>query len=417
MATPIITEFVPSNQTWSTMTTYGQPPSLRANHCMTINEDGTRMVVYGGNPTDRSPMSGEVFMFNIITKTWTKGISGEPRAYATCTIAGNQLLIWGGMAANRTVASGGVLIYNMENDTWVTSYIPPAGYLTSSTTIASGSDSDKKDEGGGGANVGAIAGGVVGGLVVLAGVVFFLFRRQKRRRHDGSLAIEKDYPVINHIKPADFNSHKTSAVEKLRAAGYGTPTNDKSRKKEKDEIQIIREQLQAQKEQQAALQRQVEELKSQQSQDAVYGYQPPTYYLPGTTSMTPTHSEIFGPYSDQGPMVYNPTAPPPLIPSRIPVIAEFSSENVSTTASGILPLIGHVSGVIHSPEGLIQNQQQQSVPSQSLVRSPEEMSNQSNQQLPEGLYQEIAGLDTGDARPNNPHEPVINPGRPHAVVP
>ncbi|KAF9135060.1 Multiple epidermal growth factor-like domains protein 8, partial [Linnemannia schmuckeri] len=405
-------------------TTYGQPPSLRADHCMTINEDGTRMVVYGGSPNDRSPMSGEIFMFNTLTQTWTKGISGEPRAYATCTIAGNQLLIWGGMTANKTVASGDVLIYNMENHTWVTSYTPPAWYLNLPATTAPGSDpsstpnTDKNDGGGGGANVGAIAGGVVGGLVVLAGVVLFLFRRrQERRRRNDSSTTGKDHPVINHTNPTDFKSNNTSAIEKLHAAGYGTPTNDKSRKEEKDEIQTIREQLQAQKEQQAALQRQVEELKSQQSQDAVYGYQPPIYYPPGTTSITPTHPEIFGPYSDQGSVVYNPTTPPPPIPPRIPVTTEFSYDNMSTTASGILPLIGHVSGMVRSPEGSIQNQQQQSVLSQGLVRSPEERSNQLIQQLPEELYQEIAGFDTGDARSNNPHAPIIYPGRPHAVVP
>ncbi|KAG9064887.1 hypothetical protein KI688_003149 [Linnemannia hyalina] len=294
------------------------------------------MVVYGGSPNDKSAMSGEIFMFDTISQTWTKGKAGEPRAYATCTIAGDQLLIWGGMAANKTVASGDVLVYNMGNDTWVQGYIPPAEYLNPSATTSAGADpssTDKDGSGGRGANVGAIVGGIVGGLVVVAGVVLFLFRRRRQdhRQRDDSSASGKDLSTTNRTN----NNDGTSAIEKLHATGYGTPSN-KSLKEEKEELQTLREQLEAQKKQQAALQRQVEELKSQHAQDAVYGYQPPTYYPPGTSSTIPTQPVIFQPYPEQGPVVYNPTSPPPPVPPRIPVTTELSSGNVPATVSSIL---------------------------------------------------------------------------------
>ncbi|KAG0078973.1 hypothetical protein BGZ90_003872 [Linnemannia elongata] len=332
--------------------TNGEPPSLRADHCMTINEYGTRMVVYGGSPNDQSPMSGEVFMFDTTTLTWTKGKAGEPRAYATCTIAGNQLLIWGGMTANRTVASGDVMIYNMDNDTWVQGYVPPAWYLNPSATNSAGAD------------------------------------------------------------PSSTSDSDKDGGEKLHDAGYGAPINGKSRKQEKEELQTLREQLAAQKEQQEALQRQLEELKNQHSQDAAYGYQPPIYYPPGTSSVIPTQPEIFQPYSEQGPVVYTPTSPPPPIPPRIPVTTEISSGNVSATVSSSVPL-SQVGTLVRSPEGLIQDQQQPL----SSHRSPEELPNHSNQQQSAVLYQDLDASQTGARRLNNPHAPVISSGGPHAVVP
>ncbi|KAG0070996.1 hypothetical protein BGZ89_011881 [Linnemannia elongata] len=352
---PDITEFVPSNQTWSTLKTNGEPPSLRADHCMTINEYGTRMVVYGGSPNDQSPMSGEVFMFDTTTLTWTKGKAGEPRAYATCTIAGNQLLIWGGMTANKTVASRDVMIYNMDNDTWVQGYVPPAWYLNPSATNSAGAD------------------------------------------------------------PSSTSDSDKDGGEKLHDAGYGAPINGKSRKQEKEELQTLREQLAAQKEQQEALQRQLEELKNQHSQDAAYGYQPPIYYPPGTSSVIPTQPEIFQPYSEQGPVVYTPTSPPPPIPPRIPVTTEISSGNVSATVSSSVPL-SQVGTLVRSPEGLIQDQQQP-LSSHGSPRSPEELPNHSNQQQSAVLYQDLDASQTGARRLNNPHAPVISSGGPHALVP
>ncbi|KAF9145597.1 hypothetical protein BGX30_007932 [Mortierella sp. GBA39] len=392
----------------------GEPPSLRADHCMTISENGTKMVVYGGSPNDKSAMSGEIFMFDTITQTWTKGKAGEPRAYATCTIAGDQLLIWGGMTANKTVASGDVLVYNMGNDTWVQGYVPPAEYLNPAATNSAGADpssTDKDGSGGRGANVGATVGGVVGGLVVIAGVVLFLFRRRRQdhRRRDDSSAPGKDLSTTNRTN----NNDGTSAIEKLHATGYGTPSN-KLLKEEKEELQTLREQLEAQKEQQAALRRQVEELKSQHTQDAVYGYQPPTYYPPGTSSTIPTQPVIFQPYSEQGPAVYNPTSPPPPVPPRIPVTIELSSGNVPATVSRSMPL-SQAGTSVRSPEGLIQDQQQP-LPSHGSPRSPEGRPNHLDQQGSVALYQDLGAPHTG-AQPNNPHAPVINSGRPHTVVP
>lgn len=377
------------------------------------------MVVYGGSPNDQSAMSGEIFMFDTTTQTWTKGKAGEPRAYATCTIAGDQLLIWGGMTANRTVASGDVLIYNMGNDTWVQGYVPQAGYLNPSATSSAGGDpsstldSDKNGGGGRGANVGAIVGGAVGGLAVVAGVVLFLFRRrrQDQRRRDDSPAAGKDHSATNYT---DSNNDSASAIKKLHAAGYGTPSNDKSRKEEKEELQTLREQLAAQKEQQAALQRQVEELKNQHSQDAAYGYQPPIYYPPGTSTVIPTQPEIFQPNSELGPVVYNSTTPPPPIPPRIPVTPELSSGNKPATVSRSIPFTQ--SGiVVRSPEGLIQDQQQP-LSSHGSARSPEERPNHPGQQRSAALYQDLEAPSTG-VRPNNPHAPITNSGRPHTFVP
>ncbi|KAG0272435.1 hypothetical protein BGZ95_011815 [Linnemannia exigua] len=322
---PVITEFSPSNQTWTTMTTTGEPPSLRADHCMTISEDGTRMVVYGGSPTDKTiPMSGEVFMFNTLTRTWTKGLSGPPRAYATCTIAGDQLLIWGGTTLDKTVAPAEVLIYNMASATWIKSYTPPAWYLDPSATATSAGSvpgtPNPDSEGSSSSNkVGPIVGGIVGGLVLVLAVVFFLFwRRRQQRRKQEQHQTEKSVASYDHDNTNNINTHdidnniinnnnspdNSSALEKLHAglSVGGGLSADKTRQEEKSEIVRLREELLAQKEQQADLQKQVELLKNQHMpggagggglsmesttlDSSIYGYQPPIYYSPGTSCAT-----------------------------------------------------------------------------------------------------------------------------------
>ncbi|KAF9907775.1 hypothetical protein EC991_010645 [Linnemannia zychae] len=440
---PIITEFSPSNQTWTTLTTNGEPPSLRADHCMTINEDGSKMVVYGGSPTDKSPMSGEVFMFNTLTRTWTKGVSGPPRAYATCTIAGDQLLLWGGMTLDNTVASAEVLIYNMANDTWINNYTPPAWYLDPSATGSVGSASTTPtpdgDGGSSSSKTGAIVGGVVGGLVVIAAVVFVMFRKRRQQRHqqqrqtsEKSVALDDNDQYHNNNNGNVDNGNidngnidNGSVLEKLHAGltVTGDLTADKTRRQEKEELMKLRKQLEVQREQQADLQKQLELLKNQHmpgggdgglgsttldsSSTTLYGYQPPIYYPPGTLTTTPpAQPEIFKPFSQQpqGAVLYDPTYTPSTTNTiMIPPITVATGSTVSAPVPSYSSLV-HTSngGLVRSPEGLINDREQQ-------------------QQTQPVYYQSVDGETRSPPpiapRPNNPHTMVLHPSGPHAVLP
>ncbi|KAG0306245.1 hypothetical protein BGZ97_000813 [Linnemannia gamsii] len=91
-----VTEFVPDLMGWYTMPIQGVAPQVRAYHCMAANEDGTKIVIYGGRLRNNT-IVGELWVLNLITYTWTQATtSGPPRSHAACTIAGDQFLLWGG---------------------------------------------------------------------------------------------------------------------------------------------------------------------------------------------------------------------------------------------------------------------------------------------------------------------------------
>ncbi|KAG0279863.1 hypothetical protein BGZ95_012030 [Linnemannia exigua] len=123
----MVSEFKVDTQDWSVMVTTGPTPSMRADHCMVANEDGTKVVIYGGR-LHNGTVVGDVSILDTTTQTWTTGVSGQPRMYVACTVAGDQLLIWGGKAADNLAPPLDLIIYNFVTKTWTTQYTPPASY-------------------------------------------------------------------------------------------------------------------------------------------------------------------------------------------------------------------------------------------------------------------------------------------------
>ncbi|KAF9309758.1 hypothetical protein BG003_009370 [Podila horticola] len=252
-----VTEFVPASGTWANLTTTGVGPSSRADTCMTSNDDGSLVIVYGGRPYNGAPYTGEVFILDTFAKTWRQGTPGPVRVYTTCVIAGDQLLIWGG-ADQTTVAPATIYIYNIVSNTWISQYTPPASYLVPKPTPT------PVDGSGSGSNAGAIAGGVVGGLAVICAIVLFVLWR--RRRADGYSSGNSDDDEGKHSSPP------TSA----------SAPAPKAMSREEEEILQMRVQLQNQQEQ-LDLQRRLLQLQQEQQhlstqQQPQYNYQPPTFY-------------------------------------------------------------------------------------------------------------------------------------------
>ncbi|KAG9061054.1 hypothetical protein KI688_007683 [Linnemannia hyalina] len=205
-----VTEFSPSLMGWYTM---GSSPEVRTDHCMTTNDDGTKVVVYGGWVRNGT-IVGELWILDVVASTWTQGRSGPPRIYCACTIAGDQLLIWGGSSASKVMAPSEMLIYNLVSSEYVKQYTPPAYYkdllpppalrrvtapwptktLTGGAVAGSGG-ADGGDGKGSGATReetnSAIIGGAIGGVFLLGAFagIFFLRRRQHRRQEQGSSAV------------------------------------------------------------------------------------------------------------------------------------------------------------------------------------------------------------------------------------
>ncbi|KAF9340779.1 hypothetical protein BGZ91_000263 [Linnemannia elongata] len=277
----VVTELVTATQTWSTLTTSGPAPPMRADHCVTTNEDGTMMVVFGGRPTDpgpngqKVPYLGDVYILNTISLTWTQGNPGEPRIYAACTISNSQLIVWGGSDSNDLVAPAQALIYNLTSASWISNFTPKTNTGTDDSHV----------------NAGAIAGGVVAGVAVIcACVLFYVFRRRRHARTLVRTTSDNDDSKDNQPEPA--------ASSKTR---------------EDDELQRLRVQLQNQQEQldlqrrllvlqqqqqhlQAPLQQSHMSIPLQQPQvyhDPSSGYQQPVYY-----SLAPMTSQTYSSQSD-----------------------------------------------------------------------------------------------------------------------
>ncbi|KAF9898628.1 hypothetical protein BX616_003794, partial [Lobosporangium transversale] len=96
-----ITEYRIDSNSWSTFSVKGQMPTTREGNCMTINEDSTKIVVFGGlTPASSGPIgfnipSSEIFVLNLNSGEWRKGPNAaEPRASAACGLAGDRFVAW-----------------------------------------------------------------------------------------------------------------------------------------------------------------------------------------------------------------------------------------------------------------------------------------------------------------------------------
>ncbi|KAF9124570.1 hypothetical protein BGW39_008108 [Mortierella sp. 14UC] len=127
IAENVITELSADSWTWSVMPTKGAAPEVRSFHCMAGNEDGTKVVMYGGQLRNDT-LLGEIWILDVPTATWSQGPSGPIRASAACTIAGDQFIIWAGRRGAIVNALPEMMIYNITSAIYVTEYTPPAFY-------------------------------------------------------------------------------------------------------------------------------------------------------------------------------------------------------------------------------------------------------------------------------------------------
>ncbi|KAG0022441.1 hypothetical protein BGZ81_008542 [Podila clonocystis] len=105
----LVTEFVPSTGAWSNLIANNPNPSHRSEFCMAANDDGTKVVVFGGR-LDSTLYARDIWILDVPNMIWTQGPSlSEPRASAACVLAGNTFIAWGGSNGQRTVDSTPIL--------------------------------------------------------------------------------------------------------------------------------------------------------------------------------------------------------------------------------------------------------------------------------------------------------------------
>ncbi|KAF9145171.1 Multiple epidermal growth factor-like domains protein 8 [Linnemannia schmuckeri] len=400
-----ISEYNPSTSTWYTMATSGTAPTTRADHCMASNDDGTKVVVYGGRLANNS-FSGELFILDTVTGAWTQGASGQPRVYAACTIAGDQLLIWGGTTTGSIMAGSPVLIYNMGTNAWIPDYTPPASYVASANASATaakptGTGTGGDAAGGGGSNTGAIVGGIVGAIAVIGAIAGFLIYRRRQQRNT-----YVHTPVNTH---SDDKETGAAALSPTSVSG-GSSSNEEELRRMQSQLENQQRQLELQR-QLLALQQQSTAAASQpvmvqyQDPSTPYGYQPPLYYppvpiSPHTVQTVPDTSSSSYAYSNSIPVtsggghseIYQVTAEPNFAPSPLVYMpADYilppgsaSSPTVPTTAGSSS---GGASGDVSPPFAVGAPVKK----SQGQVSGPQ-------------AYVNHAGSWTSDKpQPNNPH--------------
>ncbi|KAF9312760.1 hypothetical protein BG003_005948, partial [Podila horticola] len=185
----IITEYVPSTTTWQTMVTSGIAPVMRADHCMASNDDGTKVVIYGGRFADLT-VTNDLFVLDTVTQLWSQGPSGPYRIYTACTIAGDLLVVWGGLDQTLNKVDTDMLVYNLTSKMWQSEYTPPASYVASRQAETARHGSGSNDTGAEASpplsHAGLIAGATVGGVALICSIVLLVLMHRRRQNNRGS---------------------------------------------------------------------------------------------------------------------------------------------------------------------------------------------------------------------------------------
>jgi hypothetical protein len=217
---------------------------------VTIDEDGTMVVVYGGYLWN-STIAGDLWVLDVINGAWSQGLSGPKRRDATCTIAGDQFLLWGGMTEQSNVLpSNEMVIYNLTSSKYMKQYTPPPFYKNlkpppplTRTTAPWPTDNPMTNKGVDGPSVpiGAAAGGAVAGLVLLGALVSLFFMRYRRRQRQGQTEEDKEPRVGGHVRriPGLFGRQEGNQGRKEG------PRHNPQQTNEEDELQRRLEMLES----------------------------------------------------------------------------------------------------------------------------------------------------------------------------
>ncbi|KAF9298644.1 hypothetical protein BGZ88_005619, partial [Linnemannia elongata] len=187
-----IDEYDPVRGTWGTMLTSGPSlPGGRADACAVASEDGSKIVVFGGELNVASFLSS-IYVLDVATQIWKRGPDvPTPRSQSACAYHDGQFIVFGGTASQNMsvdMHTTQPLVFDVQTLLWVLQFTPkevssPNG--GGNATGDGGASGTKKSD------VGLIVGCAFGGFVVLLGTmvgVLFLRGRKERSKRDVFLA-------------------------------------------------------------------------------------------------------------------------------------------------------------------------------------------------------------------------------------
>ncbi|KAF9155198.1 hypothetical protein BG015_010688 [Linnemannia schmuckeri] len=179
-----ITEYMIATNTWSVFVPTGTLPTPRADHCMAINEDGSKIL--GG----RIPFEN-----------------------TTAFIA------WGGYDGMNTIDDPPI-IYSLSAGNWINTYTAPA-YYGNKTQLNSSQESSK---------LGVILGGTLGSFCVLAfaGVFYLFLKRRADKAQYKALAqrrILSQMDMLDKPSSLSFDNNRSSSSPPLLGSPASTTTS------------------------------------------------------------------------------------------------------------------------------------------------------------------------------------------------
>ncbi|KAF9357481.1 hypothetical protein BGX26_003668 [Mortierella sp. AD094] len=178
---PNLFEYTPSSAAWTLVTTSGTSPGDVNGHCMVPAYNGTKVVLFGGETTGRTPL-GSIYILDVSTMTWEKGTDIDPslnRNGMACSVAGDNFIAWGGGQLGKYVSALETpVIYNLKSSQWTTQFILPvaASSTTGPSTNSGTSSSPKSSSSTSAAMIGGIA---AAAAIVVIGILFLVFRRYR----------------------------------------------------------------------------------------------------------------------------------------------------------------------------------------------------------------------------------------------
>ncbi|KAF9191015.1 hypothetical protein BGZ51_003415 [Haplosporangium sp. Z 767] len=225
MASASITQFTPDTNIWIDLQTTGTGPSSRADGCMAISEDGSKLVIFGGRARGDfgTTFFSELFILDMETLKWSKGASySSSRVNSVCTIVNSTFISWGGQNNVETV-NAPAIIYDIKTNRYITKFMS-SDPETDPTTKWSGSTSGSEDSDRSSSkqlNIPAIIGGVGGGLAFI--LIMIICYRSSRRRIKNY--VHGTQTAQNIVRPPPLQSHQPNQQKNAGQVGAAVGPN------------------------------------------------------------------------------------------------------------------------------------------------------------------------------------------------
>ncbi|KAF9346862.1 hypothetical protein BGX34_003557 [Mortierella sp. NVP85] len=203
-----LNEYDPSSKTWSTMSTSGDVPPARLDHCMVATEDGSKVVVFGGTPGG-DDFFNTIYILDVKSGKWKQGESAVvSRTRMACALHSFQFIAWGGSSGSSrtTMLNNLPVVYNLNSNKWTDSYNASEKAKDNSVVI--------------------IVGVVVAIVVILVGIGLVLMkRRQKKKAQEAYNSDALTAAAISSRENVLHESNIKVAVENQKGYGNEYPMN------------------------------------------------------------------------------------------------------------------------------------------------------------------------------------------------